>query len=91
MNGSRTEAESAAPVRCFQVACENQSSTSSHCNSSYYPMANGQGGRVLLLDMDYTVAGGLNKAWFGVNATVPLQEPAGLKTQLVTFYGEDSS
>ena len=46
-------------------------------------------GTDLLVDLGFT--GGIQTAWFGVNATVPLEEASGNKQQLVTVLATDST
>ncbi len=66
---------------CFQVKC-NSSLSGYDCNNTYYPLPASTGGN-LIVDLDYDP--GVDLAVFGVNVTVPLDEPAGNKEQTVTF------
>ena len=85
--GSCLEAD---PSTCFQIKC-NTTESGYDCNSSvWYPLQTdaAAGGEVYLFDLGPADAS--DEAWFAVNVTVPLAEPAGEKTLQVFFKAANS-
>jgi hypothetical protein len=76
------------PDRCFEIKC-NSSRTGFDCNDTYYVLYDTTGeAQDLVWDLSYVE--GNDTATFGVNATVPPGEGAGLRSLGITFEAASS-
>jgi len=77
---------------CFMVKCQNSSAVDATCNTTYDALpvsASGATSRLLINNL-LPQPSANDTAFFGVNVTVPADEPSGNKEQTVTFFAEES-